>query len=70
MLKVLRKRRQSFLVIAPLAAIIIVFVFWGIGSVIADRLQVVATVNGEVISETDLQRAVARIRELLDRLAK
>lgn len=61
-LKVLRKRRQSILVIAPLGAIIVVFVFWGIGTVMTDRLQVAARVNGEVIPATELQRLVDNLQ--------
>jgi peptidyl-prolyl cis-trans isomerase D len=61
-LKVLRKRRQSVLVIAPLGAIIVVFVFWGIGTVMTDRLQVVAKVNGEVIPVVELQRLVDNLQ--------
>jgi peptidyl-prolyl cis-trans isomerase D len=56
-LKVLRKKRQSILINGLMAIIIGVFIFWGIGSVIADRVEVVATVNGEPISQTELTRA-------------
>jgi peptidyl-prolyl cis-trans isomerase D len=56
-LDVIRKKKQSFLIWAVLLVIIGVFVFWGIGTGIADRVEVVATVNGETISRTELDRA-------------
>lgn len=57
MLDVLRKKKQSFVINGLLLVIIGVFVFWGIGTGIADRVEVVATVNGENISRTELDRA-------------
>jgi peptidyl-prolyl cis-trans isomerase D len=55
-LDVLRKKKQSFVINGLLLVIIGVFVFWGIGTGIADRVEVVATVNGENISRTELDR--------------
>jgi peptidyl-prolyl cis-trans isomerase D len=55
-LDVLRKKKQSFLINGLLLVIVGVFIFWGIGSGIADRVEVVATVNGDSISRTELER--------------
>ena len=56
MLDVIRKKKQSVVIWIVLLVIIGVFVFWGIGTGIADRVEVVATVNGETISRTELDR--------------
>lgn len=56
MLDVLRKKKQSFVINGLLLIILIVFVFWGVGTGIADRVEVVATVNGDTISRTELDR--------------
>lgn len=61
MLKVLRKKRQSLLVAAPIGAIVVVFVSWGIGTVVADRVDVVARVNHEVISGAELRHALENL---------
>lgn len=62
MLKVLRKKRQSLLVTAPIGAIVVVFVSWGIGTVVADRVEVVAHVNDDIISAPELRRALDNLQ--------
>lgn len=57
MLKVLRKNYQSIWVKGALSAIVLVFVFWGIGSVGMNRMEVAVRVNDEVISEKQLNFA-------------
>lgn len=57
MLKVLRKNYQSIWVKGALSAIVLVFVFWGIGSVGMSRMEVALRVNGEVISAKQLNFA-------------
>jgi peptidyl-prolyl cis-trans isomerase D len=50
MLNVMRKNAQSWLIKIILGAIVIVFVFWGVGSFSNKRANRVAQVNGEPIS--------------------
>lgn len=57
MLKVLRKRKRSWIIFAVLGAIILVFIFWGIGSFKVDKNSVAARINGKPITATDYARA-------------
>ncbi|MEJ2642442.1 MAG: SurA N-terminal domain-containing protein [Desulfosarcinaceae bacterium] len=50
MLNVMRKNAQNWLIKIILGAIVIVFVFWGVGSFTSKRANRVAQVNGEPIS--------------------
>jgi peptidyl-prolyl cis-trans isomerase D len=70
MLDFLRKRKRSWIITFLLGVIIIVFVAFYGGSKLQDtKLQTVAEVNGEIISQPEFaeqyQRAVDRYRELL-----
>jgi len=70
MLDFLRKRKRSWIITFLLGVIIIVFVAFYGGSKFQDsRLQDVAEVNGEIISQSEFaenyQRALDRYRELL-----
>lgn len=56
MLKVIRKKQQSVLISGLMVIIIGVFIFWGIGNVVANKADVVAKVNGEAISQVELDR--------------
>jgi peptidyl-prolyl cis-trans isomerase D len=56
-LDVLRKNAQSTVIKVTFVAIVVVFVFWGVSTVQTDQMQVAATVNDEVISIKDLDRA-------------
>ena len=49
MLDVIRKNAGSWLIKVILGAIVLVFVFWGVGSFNSSRMDVVATVNGDKI---------------------
>ncbi len=49
MLDIIRKNAGSWLIKFILGAIVLVFVFWGVGSFTSSRMDVVATVNGEKI---------------------
>lgn len=60
MLNVIRKHTQAWIIKAVLGAIIIVFIFWGIGTVRSRRADTVARVNGQVITRTDYQKAYSR----------
>ena len=57
MLNVMRKHAGSWMIKVILFAIVIVFVFWGVGSFRSRQASKVATVNGEIISITSFQRA-------------
>ncbi len=57
MLKVLRKRKRSWIIFAVLGAIILVFIFWGIGSFKVDKNTIAARVNGKPITAIDYARA-------------
>ncbi len=50
MLSLMRKNAGSFLIKVALSAIVIVFVFWGVGNFQEKKKDQVAVVNGEVIS--------------------
>ncbi len=49
MLKILRKHSRSWFIAAAIGAIVVVFIFWGIGGLQSPRFQEVASVNGEPI---------------------
>lgn len=57
MLKVLRKRKRSWVIFVVLGAIILVFIFWGIGSFKVDKSTIAARVNGKAITAIDYARA-------------
>lgn len=57
MLDVLRDNAQSWIVKLLFAAIVVVFVFWGVGSFTSDRDGVLAVVNDRQIKITDYIRA-------------
>lgn len=60
MLKFLRKRQRSLWIIIAFAIIIIVFIFWGIGSFRVDKGGIVARVNGQVITAKEFARVYQR----------
>jgi peptidyl-prolyl cis-trans isomerase D len=64
MLNVMRKHAGSWMIKVILFAIVIVFVFWGVGSFRSRNASKVATINGEVISVTEYRQAY---NNLLDR---
>ena len=57
MLKVLRKRKRSWIIFIVLGAIILVFIFWGIGSFRVDKNNIAARVNGKSITATEYAKA-------------
>lgn len=57
MLKVLRKRKRSWIISAVLGAIILVFIFWGIGTLKVDKRSIAARVNGKPITAAEYARA-------------
>jgi peptidyl-prolyl cis-trans isomerase D len=57
MLDLLRKKTQSPFIQGTILIIVLVFIFWGVGSGINDNLNIVATVNNEGIPYEDFQKA-------------
>lgn len=57
MLNVMRKQAGSWMIKVILFAIVIVFVFWGVGSFRTQEATKVATVNDEIISVAEYRRA-------------
>src|SRR3990172_6019104 len=60
MLKVLRKRKRSWLIVLALGAIIVVFVFWGIGNRKVEKRPIAARVNGKPITVIEYAKAYER----------
>ena len=56
MLKLLRKHSRSWIIVLFIGAIVVVFIFWGIGGFQSGRFQEVANVNGEPIFLTSYIR--------------
>ncbi len=67
MLDFIRQNAGSWLIKFILGAIVVVFIFWGVGNYRSQRMQVVARVNGEEILIPQYQRAYS---EALDRYSK
>jgi len=63
MLNVMRKHAGSWMIKVILFAIVIVFVFWGVGSFRSRQASKVATVNGEIIAAGDFRRAYNNLIE-------
>ena len=63
MLNVMRKHAGSWMIKVILFAIVIVFVFWGVGSFRSQRASKVATVNDQVITVTEYRQAYNNLIE-------
>lgn len=63
MLDFMRKNAGSWMIKAILGIIVVVFVFWGVGSFRSNRANRVATVNGEVITVREYQEAYNNLVE-------
>lgn len=57
MLDIMRKHTRAWLIKIILGAIIIVFIFWGIGSIRARRADTAAEVNGHIITRANYHAA-------------
>ncbi len=68
MLEIIRKNAASWLMKFILGAIVVVFIFWGVGTFRSGRLDVMAKVNGEKILVEEFQKAynsyVERLRKM------
>ncbi len=63
MLRYMRKNVNSWIVKLAFFVIILVFSFWGVGSMTARKRNVVATVNGSAITAKDFSQAYDRLRQ-------
>ena len=63
MLRYMRKNVKSWIVKLAFFVIILVFSFWGVGSMTAKKRNVVATVNGSAIKAKDFSEAYERLRQ-------
>jgi peptidyl-prolyl cis-trans isomerase D len=61
MLDFMRKHAGTWMIKALLGAIVVVFVFWGVGSWTSHREGIVATVNGEPVSIEEYRSAYNRL---------
>ncbi len=68
MLDIIRKNAASWLMKFILGAIVVVFIFWGVGTFRSQRLDIMAKVNGQKILVEDYQKAynntVERLRKM------
>ncbi len=68
MLNLMRKHAGSWMIKVVLFAIVVVFVFWGVGSMRSRKQTQVADVNGEIISVEVYRRAYYQLMENYRRL--
>jgi len=66
----MRKNVKSWVVKLAFFVIILVFSFWGVGSMTAKKRNVVATVNGSAITAKDFSEAYDRLRQRYQRQYK
>ena len=66
MLSLMRKHATSWLIKILLGAIVIVFVFWGVGSFRSRKGSLVASVNGDIIIAEEYNQAYNALLEQLD----
>ena len=70
MLRQMRRNAKSWVVKVVFFVIIVVFSFWGIGSMKANKANVIATVNGATISFNDFNDAYERLLQRYQRQYK
>jgi len=69
MLDFFRKKSQSTVIQMTIVAIILVFIFWGVGGKQGNEVNALATVNGEKLSSLEYQRLYDRkLNQLRDQL--
>jgi peptidyl-prolyl cis-trans isomerase D len=68
MLHLMRKHAGSWMIKIILFAIVVVFVFWGVGSMRSRRANRVADVNGETITQEAYQHAYYRLLDYYRRI--
>ncbi len=65
MLKWLRRSTRSWFIYLAIGAIVVVFIFWGVGSYKSARSQEAAEVNGTVIPMTEFIAAIQRLGQAI-----
>ena len=71
MLKVIRRNASAAWVKVMFVAIVVVFVFWGIGSVVGgQKAQVVARVNDQIIDPADFYRTYNNLARMYEDIYK
>lgn len=68
MLNIMRRQAGSWIIKVLLFAIVVVFVFWGVGSFKAQKATQVADVNGEIVTYDDYREAYNRLRDQYRRM--
>ncbi len=64
MLDAMRKQADSILLKGLFVIIVLVFIFWGVGTVGTDRMEVAAKVNDEIITRRQFDRAYQNLANL------
>lgn len=70
MLKFIRRNASALWVKIMFGAIVVVFMFWGVGAVVSDGGEVVAVVNGENIDPAQYRRAYDGMRRFYQSIYK
>ncbi len=70
MLDIIRRNAASWLMKFILGAIVVVFIFWGVGTFRSQRLDIMAKVNGQKILVEDYQKAYNSTLDRLRRMYK
>ncbi len=68
MLDFIRKNARSFLVQMIFGAIVIVFIFWGVGTFRSQRADLLAKVNGQVITVKEYQQVYNQLLRGVERM--
>jgi peptidyl-prolyl cis-trans isomerase D len=66
-LNAMRKSADSTVLKFLFAAIVLVFIFWGVGSMRADRMAVAARVNDQIVTQRQFDEAYKRITSMYQR---
>jgi peptidyl-prolyl cis-trans isomerase D len=70
MLRMMRKNAKSWVVKFIFAVLIIVFSFWGVGSMTAKKMTVAATVNGKIIERRALDKTFRDVWQRYEKQAR
>lgn len=70
MLDQLRKNQKSVVIQTAMGLIVLVFVFWGVGTMQANKMEIAAKVNGEIITRRQFDRAYQNLSNLYRGMAQ
>ncbi|MGD9764305.1 MAG: peptidyl-prolyl cis-trans isomerase [Candidatus Binatia bacterium] len=65
----MRKNRGSLFIKGALGLIGFVFIFWGVGTMRSDRMQIAARVNDEIITRKDFERAYENLTKFYQQVS-